>query len=71
MNKDAAWTFGDLQITMPQFGLHPDTAFSAPVIETFVRNVDPPTSVPEPSTLAVMGIGLAGAGFFRRRRKND
>lgn len=28
-----------------------------------------PTSVPEPSTLALMGIGLAGIGFFSRRRK--
>ena len=27
-----------------------------------------PTSVPEPGTLAVLGLGLAGPGFTRRRK---
>jgi len=29
---------------------------------------EPPTSLPEPATLALFGIGLVGVGFTRRRR---
>jgi len=29
-----------------------------------------PTGVPEPATLSLLGIGLAGVGFTRRRKKN-
>jgi hypothetical protein len=29
-----------------------------------------PSSVPEPATLSLLGLGLAGVGFMRRRKKN-
>lgn len=39
------------------------------VTSLHAENVPPPTVVPEPSTLVIMGAGVVGAVLFARSRK--
>ena len=50
------------------FGFDPDCHFWNNGI-TFTLNTCPPTATPEPTTLALLGSGLAGLYYRRRRQK--
>lgn len=50
------------------FGLNKGYGYGATVRATFTNLADP-TPAPEPATLAVLGLGLAGLGFLRRRKQ--
>ena len=66
---------GALKITLSNetfnfglFGLHEGSGHGATVKASF-KNVSDPSPVPEPASLAFLGMGLAGFGWATRRRR--
>jgi len=59
---------GTSQQTVVESGTF-NASCSASIEYTYTANVDPPTGVPEPGTLALVGLALAGLGLQARRRK--
>lgn len=60
--------YADLDITRTQFGTSSGVYESSGTVTGFVGN--DPIAVPEPSTIALLGLGLAGLLGFRARRRN-
>ena len=69
---DASANFLDtVQVTGAQIYDSSGNLVSGAVIETdWGLNLYPPVSVPEPATLSLIGLCLAGVGFARRLRKS-
>ncbi|MCP4408397.1 MAG: PEP-CTERM sorting domain-containing protein [Gammaproteobacteria bacterium] len=65
----STYSNADLQLELGKSNASP---FSRPIYDprTWNGTINYTTSVPEPTTILLMGLGLAGLGFARRRRLN-
>jgi PEP-CTERM motif-containing protein len=58
----------DFQVTVTNLTKYPANAANGAIATGFAT--DGPSNVPEPTSMLLLGLGLAGAGIARRRRKS-
>jgi len=65
--SDAAMLFDEIRVQSygANISVHSESQFGAASIDNIIVG----TLVPEPSTMLLLGSGLAGLGWYRRRRK--
>jgi hypothetical protein len=64
----ALTTILDVNFMMNSFDLPNSQNLTRNLIQFVGDQVDPPADIPEPESLALVGLALAGAAFARRRR---
>jgi ABC-type sugar transport system ATPase subunit len=68
LRAGALTTILDVNFMMNQFDLPGSQNLTRNLIQFVGDQVDPPADLPEPESLALVGLALAGAAFARRRR---